>query len=123
MYDEGLPEGSPAELTAIQEQIDEWIDRGLVIERDVSRGKNQLPKVLFRVAHPWELDTPPPADKRHIHDWRYDMTQQGDNEGLVYCSACGREVTVAHADYADPRVIRHVGDTLPNREDFRATES
>lgn len=117
--EEGLPPGSPAELTEIQEMIDEWVDRGVVIERSMSRGSKQSGKVVYRVAHPWELEPPPPGSKKHIHDWRYDLSQQGKEEGLIYCGGCGKEETVRHEDFADPRVIRHSGDGLPNVESTR----
>lgn len=117
--EEQLPPGSPAELTEIQDVIDEWVERGVVIERSMSRGSKQPGKVVYRVAHPWELEPPALGSRKHIHDWRWDLTQQEEDEGLIYCGGCGKEMTVSHEDFADPRVIRHAGDGLPNVEQTR----
>ena len=119
MTDDGLVPGTAAELTAIQDQIDEWVERGVVIERSISRGTKQPPKIMYRVARPFELDAPPPGGRKHFHDWRHDLSQQEAEEGIIYCGGCGRELTVRHEDLSDPRVIRHVDDDLPNVEDTR----
>jgi hypothetical protein len=109
---DGLAANTPAELTAIQDQIDAWVDRGVVITKAISRGAKAAPRLLYRVAHPWELERPPEGERRHVHDWRHDLIRQGTHEGILYCSGCEQEVTRAHEEFADPRVIRHKNDGL-----------
>jgi hypothetical protein len=109
-----MPANTPAELTAIQEQFDEWVERGVVKVRSVSQGAGQQRRIFYRVAHAWELEAPGPDEQKHVHDWRHDMTQQEADKGLIYCGGCDAEVWRDHADFADPRVIRHKGDDLDN---------
>lgn len=103
---------TPSELTIIQEQIDEWVDRGAVKTRRLSQGAKSPKRVFYRVTHPWEIEAPPPGMKKHMHDWRHDMMRQGETSGIIYCSGCDVEVTRPHRDFADPRVIRNKSDGL-----------
>lgn len=113
--DTGLPYNTPAELTAIQEMVDLWVERGVMITKRVNNGTKTPIRIFYRVAHPWELENPERHGKRkHVHDWRHDMLRQGTHEGIIYCTGCPMEVTRTHDEFADPRVIRHKNDGLGN---------
>lgn len=102
-----VPPNTPAELVMIQDQIDDWVERGVVLVRRLSQGAKSPKKVFYRVAHPWELTNPEPSGKRkHMHDWRHDLTKPG----RIYCGGCPSERQIDVEDFADPRVIHHRGD-------------